>query len=192
MKLKDKNDILEQVIVSSLKELSKLYSKEASTDYVFEYWHNVRHLDLDKNVCFSGVIDVRATNDKGKVISFKRLYDRMIIQRRNIGTVEVPKYGKQENYEEARAITLAEILSKSIAGFVLGMAVRTKDEIEQFNKVIEQPKTEEEVFALGYKYSFVIPERFKNSDGTYSVPDDVLIPDHFWGKMVEGNTIYWN
>lgn len=148
MKLKEKNDLLEQVVESSLKELSKLYSKEVESPYTFEYWHNMRHLDSAKNQCFSGVVDVRVTDDKGKVLSFKRLYDRMIIQRPNIGTLELPKYGKQANYEEARSIVLRELLSKSVAGFALGMAQRTKDQIEQFNQVLVQPLTEEETSKL--------------------------------------------
>ena len=148
MKLKEKNDLLEEVVGSSFKELSKLYSKEVEAGYTFEYWHNMRHLDLAKNQCFTGVVDVRVTNENGKVVSFKRLYDRMIVQRPNIGTLEVPKYGKQANYEEARSIVLRELLSKSLAGFALGMAQRTKDEIEQFNEIVKQPKTEEETFKL--------------------------------------------
>ena len=192
MKLKEKNDLLEGVVVSSLKELSTLYSKETKEEYVFEFWHNMRAKDKDGNQCFAGVIDVRRIAKNGKVESFKRLYDRMIVQRPNIGTVEVPKYGKQANYEEARQTILLEIIAKSISGFALGMAVRTKDEIEQFNEVIKQPKTEDEVFALGYKHSYVIPERFKNLDGTYSVPDIKEIPEEFRGTVVKAKEILWN
>lgn len=199
MKYKDKNDILEEVLTTSLKELSRLYSKETGSPYIFEFWHNARAKDKDKNQCFSAVIDVRRFDENGKVNSFKRVYDRMVIQRPNIaknqdGTtnIEKPSYGKQVNYEETRNAILREILSKAIGGFALGMAVRSKEEIEQFNEVVEQPLTEDESFDLGYKHSFIIPEKFKNPDGTYSVPDDKQIPQEFWGKVVTSREIVWN
>lgn len=145
MKLKETNDVLEKVIADSLSQLSKVYSETQDNKeikFIFEFWNNVRHLDLDKNICYTGVIDVRAekqiTGGKTQVVSFKRLYDKMIVHRPNIGTPEQPKYGKQLNFEESRNAVLREIIGKSVSGLALGLAQRTKEQIEEFNKVVNE------------------------------------------------------
>jgi hypothetical protein len=153
-KLKESNDILEKILHSSLNELSTEYSKQAGVTHVFDFWHNVRQYDKDKNQCSIFVMDVRATvpnEDKtkeDKVVSFKRLYDKMIIQRPNIGTVENPKYGKQQNFEESRNAVLREIFGKSVAGLAMGLAVRSKEEIQDFNKIVDAPITPDEAFDI--------------------------------------------
>lgn len=151
IKVKESNDVLEEIILSSLKELSKLYSKQTGEKVVFDLYHNVRAYDRDMNLCFKQVLDVRSVDDNGKVTSYKNLYDRMVVQRPNTGTPANPKYGKQLNMEEARKTTLREVLSKAIAGFALGMAARTKDQIEDFNLHLlknDYPVLEEDAFKI--------------------------------------------
>lgn len=138
MTLKDKNNILEDLIDASLRQLSKEYSKQEGEPHLFEYWSNTRALDKDKNVCFQAVLDVRVMNVEGKVLSFKRVYDRWLVQRTNTGTVDEPKYGKQLNMEEHRNTCLREVLGKAIGGFALNMALRTKEQIQELYSEVEK------------------------------------------------------
>lgn len=147
MKLKDENNLLESVLLSSLTQLSKEYTKQVNqtgVTYIFDYYNQDNILDNDKNICYSGIVDVRAEGPDGKVLSYKNLYDKWQVRRENTGTVEEPTYGKQQNIEEARNRVLKQIIGQGIAGLALGLASRTKDEIEEFNKVTEEPLTEEE------------------------------------------------
>lgn len=165
--LKERNDILEKVIDDSLSELSHLYSKETGEDFKFEYWTITNAKDLDKNICIQGVLDVRRITN-GKVDSAKRLFDRMLIQRENtnfeivdqtdeegnttqikVYNTEKPTYGKQRNMEESRNAILRELLAKCVSGFALGMAIRTKDQIVEFNSLKEtHPLTPDEAFQV--------------------------------------------
>lgn len=156
MTLKETNNLLEEVIDNSLAELSRLYSKQVGEKTKFEFWTLTHSLDLDKNQTVQFVLDVRAITPEGKVRSWKRIFDRMTIQRENIArnedgsyNTEKPEYAKkQRNFEESRNTVLRELLAKSLSGFALGMAVRTKDEIVAFNDVDKLPVTEDEAYKV--------------------------------------------
>lgn len=138
MKLKDKNDVMQEAIEGSLKELSQVFGTVHKINSFFSYWTNMKFLDKDKNLCVRGVMDFGVTDDKGKVISFKKLIDRALVLRENIGTLEVPKYGKQLGYEELRRKMLSEIIGKSIAGLAMTLVEQTAEQIEEFNKLVPQ------------------------------------------------------
>jgi hypothetical protein len=137
MKLKEVNDALQKVVDDTLSQLSTAYSKQTQEEYIFKLWSGVNQLDKDKNLCYAAVIDVRREVD-GKVDSFKTLYDKWIVQRPNIGTLEKPKYGKQLNVEESRNTVLREIIAKSIAGMLMALSQQTKEQIEEFNQIANQ------------------------------------------------------
>lgn len=138
MKLKDRNNVLQLAVEDSLRELSNVVSKQTQTTTLFSWWINSKFVDKDKNQCVRGVLDVALAGEDGKVKSFKLLLDRVLILRKNEGTIESPKYGKQLGYEELRRVMLLEVIGKGVSGLALGLAQKTKEGIEDFNKVVEQ------------------------------------------------------
>ncbi len=145
MKLKDKNDVVQMLVEDSYRELSRVVTEQNKVTTNFAFWINSRFLDKDKNICVRGALDVSIANDDGKVTSFKLLMDRALVLRKNEATKEdnsvdtdKPKYGKQQGYEELRRIILSEIVGKGVTGLALGLAEKTKEQIEEFNALIPE------------------------------------------------------
>ena len=97
--------------------------------------------------------------------------------------VENPKYGKQLNMEEHRNTCLREVLGKAIGGFALGMALRTKEQLQDLYSQVEDPE----------EYNLLYPatkdEAFESATTTLELTkQDVIDYENRNSTVVEGQT----